>query len=512
MNDLLEVKFSFKTSDATRRPGPVKLPTGGEVTSKKLRRLADDLAEVSQYWIEHEGVVQDAFVSVHYGRIIAKSNRIKALLKQGSILPDRSVCGARFGRTAKNELCHIITHYVPRDCIENSERLLRTGAGLIDSCFDGCITAKALDDLQDGSKQLPSGGLSKSLFAAVIRDAFYAESFAVDQCKDEEIKDDKIVTLYRSDRKTVDILTQLNLRVPADRYLDDQTVYLSAAELKQLTNAAPYLVAMAVKDWQEMPPVENPDRTELVPTWLPPPKDEPVIGVIDTLFDTKAPFAAWVEADNSYVEGAFQSPDNYRHGTEVCSVIVDGNYVNPWLQDGCGYFRVKHFGVATAGQFSSFNILKNIREIVAANRQIKVWNLSLGSVLEAPENAVSPEGAELDRLQSEFDVIFVIAGTNRKKEDPEDMRVGAPADSINALVVNAVDRHGNPASYSRRGPVLHFFNKPDVCAYGGDGKDDRMIVYNPAVMGASKVIGTSFAAPWVTRKMAFLIYLSLIHI
>ena len=506
MNDLLEVKFSFKTSDATRRPGPVKLPAGGEVTAKKLRQLADDLAEVSQYWIEHEGVVQDAFVSVHYDRIIAKSNRLKALLKQGSILPDGSVCGARFGRNRKDELCHVITHYVPRDCIEKSERLLRTGAGLIDSCFDGCITAKALNDLQEGKKNLPSGSLSKSLFAAIIRDAFYAESFAVDRSKGEESKGDKIVTLYRSDRKTVDILSQLNLRVPADRYLDEQTVYLSAAELKKLTNAAPYLIAMAVQDWQEMPPMENPEQTELVPSWLPPPKDEPIIGVIDTLFDTKAPFAAWVEADNSYVESGFEAPQNYWHGTEVSSVIVDGNYANPWLKDGCGYFRVKHFGVAPSGYFSSFNILKNIREIVAANRQIKVWNLSLGSVAETPENAVSPEAAELDRLQSEFDVIFVIAGTNRKKADPKDMRVGAPADSINALVVNAVDCHGKPASYSRRGPILHFFNKPDVCAYGGDGEDDRMMVYSPAAMGAARVAGTSYAAPWVTRKMAFLIY------
>lgn len=506
MNDLLEVKFSFKTSDATRRPGPVKLPTGGEVPSKKLRRLADDLAEVSQYWMQHEGVVKDAFVSVHYDRVIAKSNRLKALLKQGNILPDMSVCGARFGRNQKDELCHVITHYVPRNCIEKTEGLLRACAGLVDSCFNGCITAKTLTDLQDGKKQLPSGKLSKSLFATIIRDAFYSESFSVDNIRDEESKDDKIVTLYRSDRKTVDILTQLNLRVPADRYLDDQTVYLFAAELKQLMNAAPYLIAMAVKNWQTMPPLGTLEKAKTTLSWLPDPKDEPMIGVIDTLFDTNAPFAAWVTSDNSYVKSDFQAPENCWHGTEVCSVIVDGNYANPWLEDGCGYFRVKHFGVAPASQFSSFNILKNIREIVAANRQIKVWNLSLGSVVETPENAVSPEAAELDRLQSEFDVIFVIAGTNRKKDDPKDMRVGAPADSINALVVNAVNRHGKPASYSRQGPVLHFFNKPDVCAYGGDGEDDRMMVYSPATMGAARVMGTSYAAPWVTRKLAFLIY------
>ena len=49
------------------------------------------------------------------------------------------------------------------------------------------------------------------------------------------------------------------------------------------------------------------------------------------------------------------------------------------------------------------------------------------------------------------------------------MLLGAPADSLNSLVVNAVDMNGMPASYTRIGPVLSFFYKPDVCYYGGDG-------------------------------------------
>ncbi len=69
--------------------------------------------------------------------------------------------------------------------------------------------------------------------------------------------------------------------------------------------------------------------------------------------------------------------------------------------------------------------------------------------------------------------------------------------------MNAVDFSGKPASYTRRGPVLSFFYKPDVCYYGGDGPD-KIVVCEP--LGKATVTGTSFAAPWITRKMAYLIH------
>lgn len=58
--------------------------------------------------------------------------------------------------------------------------------------------------------------------------------------------------------------------------------------------------------------------------------------------------------------------------------------------------------------------------------------------------------------QIPFYVIFVIAGTNKKRNSKVN-KIGAPADSLNSLVVNAVDFSGNSASYTRRGPVLSFF-------------------------------------------------------
>ena len=83
---------------------------------------------------------------------------------------------------------------------------------------------------------------------------------------------------------------------------------------------------------------------------------------------------------------------------------------------------MRHFGVATAGGFSSFTILKLIRDIVASNRDIKVWNLSLGSAMEINPNFISPEAAELDRIQCEYDVIFVVAGTNRGTKNSESIQ------------------------------------------------------------------------------------------
>ncbi|MDS8871470.1 S8 family serine peptidase, partial [Streptococcus pneumoniae] len=97
----------------------------------------------------------------------------------------------------------------------------------------------------------------------------------------------------------------------------------------------------------------------------------------------------------------------------------------------------------------------------------KVWNLSLGSNDEIRENFISAEGALLDEIQFENDVIFIIAGTNASVINGKRKRIGAPADSLNSIIVNSVDFNNQSVSYSREGIVLSFFVKPDVSYYGG---------------------------------------------
>lgn len=181
---------------------------------------------------------------------------------------------------------------------------------------------------------------------------------------------------------------------------------------------------------------------------------------------------------------------------------MDGPRLNPWLDDGCGRFRVKHYGVC-AERIQTARLVRKIRTIVSENPDIHVWNLSLGTEDEVSKNFISYDAAALDEIQSQYNVLFVVSGTNdNRTEHPDVLRVGSPADSLNAVVVNSVRRDGRPASYSRKGNVLSFFNKPDVAYYGGD-YDDRIIAYAPG--HEEEVYGTSFAAPWISRKLCYLI-------
>ena len=86
---------------------------------------------------------------------------------------------------------------------------------------------------------------------------------------------------------------------------------------------------------------------------------EPTIGVIDTLFDKRVYFNEWVEYHEMIAKEIPKNSNDYRHGTAVSSIIVDGARLNPWLDDGCGRFRVRHFGVAVGAEFSSFTIVKH---------------------------------------------------------------------------------------------------------------------------------------------------------
>ena len=286
--------------------------------------------------------------------------------------------------------------------------------------------------------------------------------------------------------------------------LDDTTFHLKKEELDILKQSMPYLIAMSVSDiseWNKEDILDNHYDEEIMT--IPDPTNEPTIGVIDTQFDKQVYFTKWVDSRNLVDSNIEIRPVDKEHGTAVCSIIVDGPAINPNLDDGCGRFKVRHFGVAIDGKFSSISVLKNIEKIVKENTDIKVWNLSLGALLEIEENFVSPEGALLDRLQNEYDIVFVVAGTNKGRSTKENMKIGAPADSINSIVVNSVDFSNQPASYGRCGPVLSFFHKPDVSYYGGD-VDKAIDVCEP--LGKWGRIGTSYAAPWISRKMAYLIH------
>ncbi len=513
MNSILQLKGRFEKRKNEAGFGSPKLPANKKVTSEHMRELKDQLTEVKSYW-EKNREIKGALVSVHYIRIVAKRNRLRNLLGDTGKKPVDSICGAKFATKGdsggEERRKHIFTHYVQISAIERAIRNLEAAATIVDREYEGCITAEDTEALGKAQLYIYDSVMKKTNFIAVVLDAFYVEKFDIDRPSDD-VTQNMLVTIYKTDVETTELLEKFGISILKDKIIDGITLLLEPGQMQTLYRRAPYLISMSVTDFTQVKledfvaDEENDYETE---RRIPIPGNEPVVGVIDTQFNEKVYFHEWVEYKNMLSSEIEFTKKDYDHGTAVTSIIVDGPKGNPKLDDGCGRFRVRHFGVATQNGFSSFAILRSIREIVANNPDIKVWNLSLGSPEPVKENFISPEAAELDRIQSEYDVIFIVAGTNTPDGQihPE-MKVGSPADSLNAIVVNSVNMENESASYSRRGPVLSFFHKPDISYYGGDGnRQDTKIALCIDDMGAVYKAGTSFAAPWITRKTAYLIH------
>lgn len=497
MNDILSLKGSFVQKPNDSRPGPPKLPKGSIVSISDINNLINYLNEMNRFW-KSQNIINGGLVSVYYCRIIAKSNRIKGFLAVGSQSPNSTIVGAKFSNDKSK---HIITHYIPLSAITESIITATEAIKILKNEFSGSVGDEVFNDSKSFRKiNFENYTISKTKFQQIVSDTAYVEKFDVERA-DFNSNRSSIVTLYETGIEAKVLLERIGIPLYNDRVLNRTTILLDEQYLQVLLQRAPYLVAMAVENISALAPSDFMEAFSNEESLIPSPKNEPTIGVIDTLFDDRVYFHEWVEFHKMIDPNIPIESSDYKHGTSVSSIIVDGPSLNPNLDDGCGRFKVRHFGVATNRAFNSFSIIRAINNIVTSNRDIRVWNLSLGSNEEIRENFISAEAAILDRIQFENDVIFVIAGTNKKISD-EEKRIGAPADSINSVVVNSVDNEQNSASFSRKGIVLSFFTKPDVSYYGG-GNGEYLNVCEP--LGQARVCGTSYAAPWIARKLSYLI-------
>ena len=494
MNKTLQLKGAFEQRKNTGGGGAPNLPKGKTINSKKLKQLLNDLNRLYEFW-SNEKILSGALINVYYNKIAAKSNRVQGLLTNGSIV------GAKFYDDQSPK--HVITHFISLNELRQAIKNLDTSINILEQQFKGQISHEQIKKInsKDPNEKIIINcpPKFKTIFLKILVDAYYVERFDVSSNVDE-LKTDSIITIYKTGEDTISLMNKLGIRVDNNRIIDNTTLYLYPDELNILKIKAPYLISMAVSDISTLTKSDF-DFVDNTVLSIPFPNNEPTIGVIDTGFSNEVYFSDWVETTNLLPKEIDLTPNDYLHGTAVTSLIVDGPSLNPDLDDGCGRFKVKHFTVAAGDRFSSFSILKNIERIIASNPDVKVWNLSLGAKFEINPNFISPEAAILDKIQCKYDVVFVIAGTNKSDKEPFKM-IGAPADSINSIVVNSVTHNGKPTTYTRTGPVLSFFIKPDIAYYGGDN-DKKIKVYTNR--GIEYVQGTSFAAPWIARKMCYLI-------
>lgn len=494
MNNVLELKGNrFVQAPKSASGGGPAMNSKVVVTSQKLKELTSKLFQIKNFWIHENRPFNGILISVHYNKIVAKSNRIAGLFKGDQ--SNYAIVGAKFNAEKTK---HIITYFLSIDDLDSSMDMLYKSDEVISSVFKDGITKAIFDNYVTDKINFKKYGLTKSLFKQIVADVSYIDDFEVEKAT-QQFKE-SIITLYDTGMDTKQLFHEIGIDILSSRILDNRTVFLDENQSKVLFEKAPYLVSMATENLSDLSPEDFIEDYQQDIVHILSPSIEPTIGVIDTLFDTRVYFSEWVEYHDMVDKNIPKNSNDYRHGTAVSSIIVDGPKLNPWLNDGCGRFRVRHFGVAAGAQFSSFTIIKQIKCIIAENKDIKVWNISLGSNKEVNDNFISAEAAVLDQIQAENDVIFVVAGTNKPNENIE--KIGSPADSINSLVVNAVTKSGLSTKYTRKGLALSFFAKPDVSYYGGS-EEEYIQVCEP--LGAAFVAGTSFAAPWIARKLSYLI-------
>ena len=495
MNNVLELKGKrFVQESKKGNGGGAAINSKVVVANNHVKKLQSKLQSLREFWMNEDKPFSGILISVHYNKIVAKTNRISGLFKGDQ--SNYAIVGAKFN-TEKTK--HIITYFLEDADIEDSIKLLENVSKVLTIYFTDGISKevfeqKILFDRIDFKKYF----LSKTLFRQIVADVSYIDDFEVEMARKHD--KESIITLFDIGVDVKYVFNKIGIDILSSRILDNRTVYLDENQMNLLYKKAPYLVAMATENLSDLSPDDFIEEYESDITSIPNPGIEPTIGVIDTLFDKRVYFSKWVEYHDMVDDNIPKGQNDYRHGTAVSSIIVDGPKMNPWLDDGCGRFKVRHFGVAAGAQFSSFTIIKLIKTIIESNKDIKVWNISLGSNQEINDNFISAEAAVLDQIQYENDVIFVVAGTNKSREDVN--KIGSPADSINSMVVNAITKSGLSTKYSRKGLALSFFAKPDVSYYGGS-EEQYIQVCEP--LGATFVAGTSFAAPWIARKLAYLI-------
>lgn len=514
--NLLKLEREFKTKKYPATSRNVSFFGGRQsINTEDVDKLINELNTVKDCFKDDNLLNGYVVFTVRCNKIMAKSNRISWLFSFEGKKANEWVVGSSF--YGEGNRYQQIVYSLPKPNLDIVLNRLAWLKETLIASFDGSVTKQQLTTINETPGSLPelfiNTNLKKTNFIDTCQQITFIKDIFVD--RDYKATDHSVLVnmIKVPSIPSIDVLNKLGI-VPIPSGLPEDIYLLTKDDANKLGEKAPYLIVSQTVDFATFDFGEVADNAFDDEPHIDSPNNEPIIGVIDGLFAKDKPelfrnpyFSEWVE-NHDMLENPTTDLDivDYSHGTEVDSLLVDLPRLNPDLNDGCGRFRIRHFGIATSRGVSVSYMIKTIRAIVEdpKNSDIKVWNLCLGnSVCEINKSYISLEGALLDELQSNNpNIIFVVSGTNKKSSVPNPpTMIGAPADSINSIVVNSVTFDDEPASYSRCGPALSFFIKPDVSTYGGDGGQE-LYVWSP--WGKWHNAGTSFAAPLISRKMAFL--------
>lgn len=251
-------------------------------------------------------------------------------------------------------------------------------------------------------------------------------------------------------------------------------------------------------------------------------KSYPIVGVLDTGIKNIPHLKPWLLKDK-YLKVPLELID-YRHGTFVAGIIVYGDSLEGTSHignDGCYlYDATVHPGANDT--IEEYELIENIREVIEKkHKEIKIWNLSLGTKVESDINDFSEFGKALDYIQEKYGVLICKSAGNCDNFlfDKPVSRIANSADSIRSIVVASLTHKkgrydmaekNNRSPFSRIGKAPSYINKPDLTHMGGNagkhpttGKITISGVNSfDEIGGIVQKVGTSFSTPRITSLVA----------
>ncbi|MGV2393331.1 UNVERIFIED_CONTAM: hypothetical protein O8I53_10445 [Campylobacter lari] len=211
---------------------------------------------------------------------------------EGNIVKNNdSIVGAKYSKTSP--LKHIITHCININFIKETINDLSDVIKIIEKNFGESISNLDLENINTNNpdynfnKKINSS-ISKTKFVNLVVDSYYVEKIGIEEDV-ADINENALISIYKTGTETAEIFKQLNIDYFPNRTLDDTTVLLTPDQYKILKLKAPYLIAMSVSDIAQFE-LENYKVANNDMVMIPEPKNEPTIGVIDTMFDKEVYF------------------------------------------------------------------------------------------------------------------------------------------------------------------------------------------------------------------------------
>lgn len=450
--------------------------------------LSEDLSHINEYFIKENDMksYSEKFIEVDFNEVfIAKTYQVKSLYKNSNLkLVASSEIIDESGKIGKKEIL--------RGTLDN----IKTLQNLIKDSKTKIINKeiRRIDRIQ----------VPETVVNTIELNNLYELIFYKVQNKDELKK--KINTILEISDESV------HQNSITWKWIEEESLYLNAKlsdeQIKRISSFNPLRSVQSFTNLNIKKVEKSPNNFEVLDIND---NDLPIVGMIDGGVKDELPFFKNVFTGMEVNEKSSNLLEN--HGSSVASVILYGDLSN-YKNNKCKpEFKVLNIRGLPAKQDEEFNLIeleKIITEAVKTYTTIKVWNLSIGPPGPIIDEIISSLTFTLDKLSYENDVLFIVACGNTGEKVGLNSRIQVPGDTVNNITVNSYyldsENKRKSAYYNSIGPGREGAKlKPDIRDYGGIDMSP-IVTFSNEEFFLNHQVGTSFAAPMVTRKLGRLLH------